>query len=258
MTRIVARLTRKDAGRARTTARTARDEMAAERERSGSARDSVPRVGALDWLRAHDRGFAAVRRAGRTAIVMPAVFAFGDKVLGNTLLGTFGAFGSFAMLLLVDFGGPMRDRLRNQAALACACGVLIVLATLVSSSTWLAAAMMAVIGFGVLFAGVASSVLAGATQTLLLSFILPVSLAGPASSIPDRLAGWGIASACSLLAISLLWPAPERDPVRTGAIEACRALAARLMGEQTPSSGLTARCRRCTRRSSRRRFVPPA
>jgi hypothetical protein len=41
------------------------------------------------------------------------------------------------------------------------------------------------------FAGVASSVLAVATQTLLLSFILPVSLAGPASSIPDRLAGWG-------------------------------------------------------------------
>jgi uncharacterized membrane protein YccC len=162
---------------------------------------------------------------------MPAVFGFGDKVLGNTLLGTFGAFGSFAMLLLVDFGGPIRDRVRNQAALALACGVLIVLATLVSRSPWLAGAMMAVIGFGVLFAGVASSVLAGATQTLLLSFILPVSLAGSASSIPDRLAGWGIASGCSLLAIALLWPAPASDPVRTGAIEGCRALAARLLGE---------------------------
>src|SRR3954452_10675173 len=193
---------------------------------------SVRAVNALGWLRGHDRGLVALRRAGRTAIVMPSVFAFGDKVLGNTLLGTFGAFGSFAMLLLVDFGGPMRDRLRNQAALAVACGVLITVATLVSNSTWLAAAMMAVVGFCVLFAGVASSVLASATQTLLLSFILPVSLAGPASSIPDRLAGWGIASACSLLAISLLWPAPERDPVRTGAIAACRALAARVLGEQ--------------------------
>src|SRR3954462_3396794 len=159
---------------------------------------------------------------------MPSVFAFGDKVLGNTLLGTFAAFGSFAMLLLVDFGGPLRDRLRNQAALAIACGALIAVATLVSRTTWLAAVAMTLVGFGVLFAGVASSVLAGATQTLLLSFILPVSLAAPASSIPERLAGWGMASACSLVAIALLWPAPANDPVRTRAIAACRALAARM------------------------------
>src|SRR3954463_14851234 len=102
---------------------------------------------------------------------MPALFAVGLHVAGEPVVATFAAFGSFAMLLLVDFGGPMRDRLRNQAALAVACGVLITVATLVSNSTWLAAAMMAVVGFGVLFAGVASSVLAGATQTLLLSFI---------------------------------------------------------------------------------------
>src|SRR3954462_8981037 len=131
---------------------------------------------------------------------MPSVFAFGDKVLGNTLLGTFAAFGSFAMLLLVDFGGPLRDRLRNQAALAVACGALITVATLCSRTTWLAAVAMAAVGFGVLFAGVASSVLAGATQTLLLSFILPISLPGPASSIPDRLARWGGGSGASLFA----------------------------------------------------------
>jgi uncharacterized membrane protein YccC len=90
---------------------------------------------------------------------------------------------------------------------------------------------MAVVGFGIIFAGVASSVLAGATQTLLLSFILPVSLAAPASAIPDRLAGWGMASGASLLAILLLWPLPARDPVRAKAITACRALAARLRAE---------------------------
>jgi uncharacterized membrane protein YccC len=188
-------------------------------------------VAALAWLREHDRGFAALRRAGRTAIVMPALFAIGIKVIDNPVLATFAAFGSFAMLLLVDFAGPMRDRLRNQAALACACGALIVIATVVSRTTWLAAVTMTIVGFGVLFAGVASSVLAGATQTLLLSFILPVSLAGPPSSIPDRLAGWGLAAACSLVAISTLWPAPARDPVRTSAIVACRALARRLRAE---------------------------
>ena len=90
---------------------------------------------------------------------------------------------------------------------------------------------MALVAFGVLFAGVVSSVLAGATTSLLLAFILPVSLPGPVSSIPDRLAGWGLASVVALLAIALLWPAPARDPVRSAAIAACRALAARLRAE---------------------------
>ena len=34
------------------------------------------------------------------------MFALGDEVIGNPALATFAAFGSFAMLLLVDFGGP--------------------------------------------------------------------------------------------------------------------------------------------------------
>jgi MFS family permease len=187
--------------------------------------------GALDWLRTRDRGLAGLRRAGRTAIVMPALFALGDRVIDNATLATFAAFGSFAMLLLVDFGGPMRDRLRAQVSLAVVGGVFVCVGTLASQSTPLAAVAMAVVAFGVLFAGIASSVLAGATTSLLLAFILPVSVAGATSSIPDRLAGWGLASGASLLAIALLWPAPERDPLRGPAIAACRALAARLRAD---------------------------
>src|SRR6266568_1056967 len=126
------------------------------------------------WLTTHDRGLLALRRAGRAAIVMPAMFALGDKVIGNAQLATFAAFGSFAMLLLVDFGGPMRDRLQAQVSLGTAGAVLV--------------------GFGILFAGVVSSVLAGATTSLLLAFILPVSLTGSASDVPDRVAGWALAT----------------------------------------------------------------
>jgi hypothetical protein len=61
--------------------------------------------------------------------------------------------------------------------------VFVCLATLASRTAWLAAVAMAVAGFGVIFAGVASSVLAGATTALLLAFILPVSLAAPASAV---------------------------------------------------------------------------
>jgi hypothetical protein len=188
-------------------------------------------VSALTWLRERDRGLAALRRAGRAALVMPAMFALGDLVIGNPAFATFAAFGSFAMLLLVDFAGPMRARLQAQAALAVTGGVFVCLGTLASRSAWLAAVAMALVAFGVLFAGVVSSVLAGATTSLLLAFILPVSLPAPASEIPDRLAGWGAASAAALLAVALLWPAPARDPVRGAAIAGCRALAARLRAQ---------------------------
>jgi hypothetical protein len=193
--------------------------------------DAGRRFSPLQWLSAHDPGFAALRRAGRTAIVMPVMFAVGDQVIANPAVATFAAFGAFAMLLLVDFTGPMRQRLEAQAGLAVTCCLLIGLATLASRSTALAACSMAVVGFVVLFAGIFSSTLAGATTTLLLAFILPVSLPGAVSAIPDRIAGWGMSAAVSLLAISLLWPAPERNPVRGAAIAACRALATRLRAE---------------------------
>src|SRR5712672_615388 len=93
----------------------------------------------LRSLGQHDRGFAALRRATRTAIIMPAMFALGDKVIGNPQVATFAAFGSFAMLLLVDFGGPMAERLQAEAALAIVGGVFVCVATLASQTAWSAA-----------------------------------------------------------------------------------------------------------------------
>jgi Fusaric acid resistance protein-like len=191
----------------------------------------LARLHPLRWLGQRDRGLAALRRAARTAIIMPAMFALGDKVIGNPQVATFAAFGSFAMLLLVDFGGSMEERLQAEAALVVTGGVFVCLATLASRAAWLAAVAMAVVGFGVIFAGVVSSVLAGATTALLLAFILPVSLAAPASAVPGRLAGWGMAGGVALVAVALLWPAPARDRLRGAAGGACRALAARLRAE---------------------------
>jgi hypothetical protein len=185
----------------------------------------------LQWLRTRDAGLSALRRAGRTAIVMPAMFAFGAKVLGSPTLATFAAFGSFAMLLLVDFGGTLRERAAAQAALVLVGGALVCLGTLASRSVWLAASAMLIVGFAVLFAGVVSSVLASASTSLLLGFILPVTLSGPVSSIPDRVGGWLLAGTASLVAVTVLWPAPVRDPLRGFAADACRLLAVRLQVE---------------------------
>lgn len=90
----------------------------------------------VQWLSQRDRDFAALRRAGRAAIVMPSMFALGDEVIANPILATFAAFGSFAMLLLADFSGPLRERLQAQAALALTGLVLVTLGTVASETVW--------------------------------------------------------------------------------------------------------------------------
>src|SRR3954451_21958168 len=104
-------------------------------------------MSAVAWLRERDPGFGALRRAGRAALVMPAMFAVGDVVIGNAAVATFAAFGSFAMLLLVDFRGPMRARLQAQAALAVTGGVFVCVGTLVSRWPVVAAVAMALVAF---------------------------------------------------------------------------------------------------------------
>jgi uncharacterized membrane protein YccC len=189
------------------------------------------RMHPVQWLAKRDRDLAALRRAARTAIIMPGLFALGDKVWKLPNLATYAAFGAFAMLLLVDFTGPMRERLQAQAALTVAGCALVALGTLASRNVVLSVIAMAVVGFGIIFAGVVSSVLAGASTAMLLAFILPVSLQAPASAIPQRVEGWALAGAVALVAIGVLWPAPTREPLRAGASNACKALAARMRAE---------------------------
>ncbi|KUN00193.1 hypothetical protein AQI95_35315 [Streptomyces yokosukanensis] len=187
------------------------------------------------WLRDRDPDLAATRRAGRTALVMPALFALCGQVLHSPTMATFAAFGSFSMLLLVDFSGPVAQRLRAQAGLAVAWAVLICLGTLVAGVTWLAVVTMLLVAFVILFSGVVSSVLAGSATALLLAFVLPVTTPVPLSQLPDRLAGAGLAAAVALPAVCLLWPRPVADPLSEPAAQVCRAAAGYL---RTDASGL--------------------
>jgi len=156
---------------------------------------------------------------------MPAVFAFADKVVGNPQTAIFAAFGSFAMLVLVDFTGPMRSRFVAYLALACVGAGNVVLGTFCSRNAWLAAGAMAVVGFAILFSGVINGYFAAAATSALLSFILPVTIPAPFSEVPARLEGWGLAAAAAICAHMLLWPSRPRTTLRSDAARACRALA---------------------------------
>jgi uncharacterized membrane protein YccC len=172
-----------------------------------------------------DPGLASLKSAARAAVVMPSVFAFADKVIGNPQTAIFAAFGSFAMLVLVDFTGPTRSRFVAYLTLACVGAANIVLGTFCSRNAWLAAAAMAVVGFAILFSGVINGYFAAAGTSALLTFILPVTIPVPFSEVPARLGGWGLAAAAAICAHMLLWPTRPRATLRSDAARACAALA---------------------------------
>jgi len=120
---------------------------------------------------------------------MPCVFAIADKVIADPQIATFAAFGSFAMLVLVEFGGPVRSRFFAYVSLACVGAVDIALGTLCSQNAWLAAGVMAVIGFAFLFSGLINGYVAAAGTAALLPFILAATIPAPASVMLARLEG---------------------------------------------------------------------
>jgi uncharacterized membrane protein YccC len=168
---------------------------------------------------------AALKSAARAAIVMPAVFALADKVIGHPQTSLFAAFGSFAILVLTEFGGPWRARLLAYVGLACVGALFVTLGTLCSRSPWLAAGAMAAIGFVTILSGVISGYFAAATTGALLTFVLPVTIPVPNSAIPDRLEGWGLASLAGICAVMLLWPPRRRADLQREAAGALRAVA---------------------------------
>ncbi|MCW2974902.1 MAG: protein of unknown function YccS/YhfK [Actinomycetia bacterium] len=189
------------------------------RSAASRARASVPRF-QLD-----DPQLASLKSAARAAIVMPSVFAIAEKVIQNPQTALFAAFGSFAMLVLVDFSGPPRSRFVAYVLLACVGAANIVIGTLCSRNAWLAAAAMAVVGFVILFSAVINGYFAAAGTSALLTFILPVTIAAPMSAVPARLEGWALAAGAAILSHMVLWPPRQRAGLRNDAAQACRALA---------------------------------
>ena len=180
---------------------------------------------ALEGWRARDPGLRATHRSIRAAVLVPAVFALADFGVGNAQTTLFSVFGSFALLLFVDFGGPTRVRLRSYFGLFAAGVVFIVVGTLCSAHTATAVIGMAVFGFAILFAGAVSPQAAVASTAAILVFVLPVAIPAGASAIGSRLAGWGLAAAFCIPAVMLVWSGRWHDPLRRAVADAARAVA---------------------------------
>jgi uncharacterized membrane protein YccC len=173
---------------------------------------------------------AALKSAARAAIVIPAVFAFADKVIQQPQTSLLAAFGSFAILVFTEFGGPPRARLAAYFTLGCVGALDITIGTLCSRTPWIGAVAMGVVGFAILFSSVFGGYFAAGATGAILTFVLPVTIPVSNSVIPQRLEGWGIALGAGTLAAMLLWPTRERADLRRTAAEALRTVADYLDG----------------------------
>ncbi|HEY2506951.1 MAG TPA: FUSC family protein [Streptosporangiaceae bacterium] len=181
----------------------------------------------------------AAMRAVRATIVIPSLFALTFKVIHDEQMVLFAVFGGFGALVLSSFGGSRADKALAHLGLAVAGSVTLIIGTLVSSSTWLAAVVTVPVAFAVYFSGSLGPNAAAGVTACLLAYVLPVASIGSAAMLGSRLAGWWLAAAASTAAVVLLSPPSPGDRLRSLTAASATALSAQLggavRGTATPS-----------------------
>ena len=167
-------------------------------------------------------------RAVRAVAVIPPLFALTYEGFGNLQMALFAAFGGFANLVVASFGGSRRDKLIAHFGLAVTGSIGLIIGTAVHGFDWLAVLVTIPVTFGIFFAGVAGPNAASGVIAALFPFVLPVATPGTVSTIPDRLAGWWLASAVATVAVLVFSPPSPGDRLRAAAAGSARALAAGL------------------------------
>ena len=158
-------------------------------------------------------------------MLVPAVFATAQFGLGDSQTSLFAVFGSVALLLFVDFAGPLPSRIRSYGGLWAIGAAFIAVATLCSNHAVLAVAAMGVVGFAVLFAGIVTPRAVTGSTALLLTFVLPVAEPATASAIGHRLLGWTLAGAVCIPAALFVWTERWHDRLRLRLADAADAVA---------------------------------
>jgi uncharacterized membrane protein YccC len=180
--------------------------------------------------------------------VIPLLVAVTTYVIGDAQMALLATFGGFATLVIASFGGTRRDVFLAHAGLAVAGSLALIIGTLASSRTWLAAVVTLLVVFAVLFAGIVGPNAARGATAVLFAYVLPVASAGGAATIPSRLEGWWLASAAGTIAVLLLFPPAAGSQLRNAAAGLAAELASRIRaasdGQVTSPDAMRAATRR--------------
>jgi uncharacterized membrane protein YccC len=186
----------------------------------------------------HDPGLVSLRRGLRAALIMPLLLAGASVLSVGQSAATFLVFGSMALLVFADFGGPTRSRVQAYVTTVIVGVPLLVIGTLASGTVWTAVAATAAVGFAVAGVGVLGGYFLTAQTALLLAFVLAVANPGSFDALLPRIMGWCAAGVAAILAGWLLWPRSSHMVLCTTAASVIRAVLAIVAApEQEASSG---------------------
>jgi uncharacterized membrane protein YccC len=168
----------------------------------------------VDWLRRHDPGLAAVRRAARVTVVACLGFYLSRYLLDNADMAPYALFGAVALGVLSQITGSPGRKARTLLVMLPVGAVLICLGTLLSVNLFAATAGMVVLGFVVSFGGVGGPRLVGLAAGAQLLYILPSFPPFDPGALGWRLAGYALAVLLLAAAELVLWPDPPPRPYR--------------------------------------------
>lgn len=170
---------------------------------------------------------AAGFRALRAVIVIPTLFAIASRVLDNPQVALFATFGGFATVVFAgSFGGRTRDKLAAHTALAVGGSILIVIGTAVAGHPLMAPLVTVPVAFCVLITGAAGTNAAVGASAALVAYVLPAASPGAVAMVPDRLAGWWMASVLATALAVLLVPRRVTNRLQLAAADSASTLAA--------------------------------
>lgn len=162
----------------------------------------------------HDPSHVILRRGLRVALVLPLTYLFVANVLQFEFGATYAVFGTFALLGICDFGGPAKDKARAYLLTGVAGLVSITLGSVTAYNFGVAIATTFIVGTLLSFSTVLRGYVSSAQMGVLLPFVIAVTAVPELSQLPQRLAGFAIATVISTAAAILLWPSHVRSSLR--------------------------------------------
>ena len=167
---------------------------------------------------------AALARAARAAVVLPALFALGLFALKRPAAAGFSVFSIFAHLVMVTYDRTGAARFVQAAMLTVLGAVSITLGTLASPETWLAVATTVAVGILSEHRTLTNSRLEELRPALLLAFLLAIAIPALPKVLEDYLLGWTLAGVAAQPALLIFWISlqqfPRTDPRNGGATSA--------------------------------------
>jgi uncharacterized membrane protein YccC len=172
-----------------------------------------------------DPGHTALRRGVRAAIVLQLAVAITLLVMDSPQAALFAAFGTIGLLVNADFAGTWQRRLQAYVLMGLSGAAFLVIGWAAAQNPVSQVLVTAVVAFLLAFAAVLRGRVAAGAPGVLIVFIVAITFGGPASALPQYLAGWTLAVVLSTAAALLVLPRDRRLVIREALCDALQAAA---------------------------------